>query len=119
MTVQRYRRKPQPRREEDDIAAAKYDPPVTPEMSADLTEVAKLNDDLAEAREVSFPSGKRLLLVRYRQRFGGSQDKWAYVTVEPGCYLMFSDGNLHTADDEDLARWFEPAAAVSPVLRLT
>jgi hypothetical protein len=110
MTVQRYRPKPQPPRNDEGLTVARYDAPLTGDGLADLLSVARLNDDLAEVAEVAFPSGKRVLLARGVRRFDEYPSKPDYVTVEPGEYLTCGGDweNLHSTGDAELARWYEP-----------
>lgn len=100
MTVQRYRRKPVPGGNEDQFAA-RYEPA---QPLDDLRAVARMAYDLAEVTEVTFPSGKRVLLawfMRYDDHHPAKQD---YATVEAGNYLAFSSGH-YSLYESDEAEW--------------
>lgn len=100
MTVQRYRRKPDPPRREDQFAA-RYEPG---QPLDDLLAVARMAGSEAEVREVVFPSGKQVLLAWYMRVPDAHLPEPEYVTVEPGDYLAFSRSGWHLYDADD-ANW--------------
>lgn len=105
MTVERYRRKPVQEAGEDQFAA-RYEPA---QPLDDLRAVARMAGDEAEVTEVTFPSGKRVLLAwftRYDDHHPAKQD---YATVEAGNYLAFSPGtySLYESDDGDWRQFYD------------
>lgn len=107
MSVQRYTRKPEPRREEDQFAA-RYDPPCPLD---DLRAVARMAGDEAEVAEAVFPSGKRVLVawfMRYDDHHPARPDS---VMVQPGDYLAWSSGtySLYDADEANWRQFYDLA----------
>lgn len=104
MSVQRYRRKPDPVSREDQFAA-KYEPgqPLT-----DLEMVARMADSHAELAEVAFPSGQ-VLIVRYARYDDDHPPKTAFEAIKPGHYLAYSRANyfLYDTDDGDLRQFYD------------
>lgn len=100
MSVQRYRRKPQPRHEEDQFAA-RYEPGQPLDA---LRAVARMAGDEAEVTEVAFPSGKRVLLAWFMRYDDNYPPRIDYVTVEPGAYLAYGEGYGHLYDSDE-ANW--------------
>lgn len=104
MSVQRYRRKPEPGTREDQFAA-RYEPG---RPLGDLTRVARMADRRAELAEAAFRSGP-VLVVRYERAYDDHPSRIEYETVEPGHYLAYSAGNdfLYDTDDGALRRFYD------------
>jgi hypothetical protein len=109
VSVQRYRRKPQPRYDEDQIAA-RYEPG---QPLDDLLAVAREAGPEAEVIEVKFPSGKRLLLAWYVRYDDDHPARPDYVTVEAGDYLAWSEGTyaLYGSDEANWRQFYDLAGA--------
>jgi hypothetical protein len=107
VTVQRYRRKPIPGGNEDQFAA-RYEPA---KPLDDLRAVARMAGDEAEVTEVTFPSGKRVLLAWFLRYPDEHPAEPAYVTVEAGNYLAFSSGtySLYESDDANWRQFYDLA----------
>jgi hypothetical protein len=105
MTVQRYRRKPRQEDREDQFAA-RYEPA---QPLDDLRAVARMAGDDAEVTEVTFPSGKRVLLAWFTRYDDHHPARLDYVTVEAGNYLSFSSGgySLYESDDADWRQFYD------------
>jgi hypothetical protein len=105
MSVQRYRRKPVQEDREDQFAA-RYEPG---QPLDDLLAVARMADDIAEVREVVFPSGKRVLLAWYTHYPDDHPAEPKYETVEPGEYLVFSPGHffLYSTDEAGWRQFYD------------
>jgi len=102
MSIQRYRRKPMPSREED-VIAVRYEPGAP---LGELAEVARRYDDDAELAEAVLPSGP-VLLVRY-DNIEGERSFRDWMVIEPGGDLACS-GTLFGTDENGLRNWYEPA----------
>jgi hypothetical protein len=105
MSVQRYKRKPEPRYEEDQVAA-RYEPG---KPLDDLRAVARMAGDEAEVIEAVFPSGKRAVLawfLRYDDHHPARPD---YAFVEAGDYLAYSPGGcaLYSSDEANWRQFYE------------
>jgi hypothetical protein len=105
VTVQRYRRKPRQEDREDQFAA-RYEPA---RPLDDLRAVARMAGDEAEVTEVTFPSGKRVLLAWFMRYDDDHPAKQDYATVEAGNFLAFSSGNdsLYEADDGNWRQFYD------------
>ena len=90
MTVQRYRRKPEPGGRDDQFAAC-YQPG---QPLGDLTAVARMADPRAELAEVAFPS-RTVLVVRWLRIPDDHPSRNEYEVIEAGKYLAYSPGNDH------------------------
>jgi len=104
MTVQRFRRKPRQEDREDQFAA-RYEPGAN---LIDLMTVAGMADSRAELAEVTFSSG-RVLVVRYERFHDDHPSETEYETVESGHYLAFSSGgySLYESDDADWRQFYD------------
>lgn len=100
MTIQRYRKKPQPEFDGDQFAA-RYEPG---KPLDDLRAVARMAGDEAEVIEVTFPSGKRLLLAWWLRYDDYHPAKPGYVEVEAGEWLAWSQGTCSLYDSDE-ANW--------------
>ena len=107
MSVQQYRRKPQQPRNEE-VFAARYE---SGQPLDDLLSVACMAGTEAEVTEVTFPSGRRILLAWHLDIPDDHPSKPRYVEVEPGDYLAYSRSNelLYDTDDDDLRHFYELA----------
>lgn len=105
MTVQRYRRKPV-QEDREDQCAARYEPGCA---LGDLTAVARMAGDEAEVREVTFPSGKRVLLAWWLRYSDHHPAEPGYTEVEAGNYLAYSPGTgwLYESDDANWAQFYD------------
>jgi hypothetical protein len=105
VTVQRYRRKPRQEDREDQFAA-RYEPA---QPLDDLRAVARMAGGEAEVTEVTFPSGKRVLLAWFMRYDDHHPAKPDYATVEAGNYLAFSPGtySLYESDDGDWRQFYD------------
>lgn len=105
MSVQRYRRKPAPRTDWDQLAA-RYEPG---KPLDDLLTVARTADDEAEVCEVTFPSGKRVLLAWYTRYPDDGPAHPSFVTVEPGKYLAgrAEGGSLYDASEGNWRQFYD------------
>ena len=104
MSIQRYRRKPDPGDREDQVAA-RYEPGMP---LNDLLAVARKADADAELAEVVFPSGT-VLLVRWERVPDDHPSEIEYETVEPGEYLAHSSGrdSLYGADEANWRQFYD------------
>jgi hypothetical protein len=103
-TTRLFRRHSQPG---DRLTVASYSPPLGRHQFEALRGVSDLNGD-ADVAEVTFRSGKRVLLV-WCPRYEDDITRNVYVTVEPGHCLAYdhATGYLSEVSDEILAD-YEP-----------
>ena len=104
MTIQRYRRKPDPGDREDQQVAARYEPGTPLD---DLLAVARMAD--GELAEVMFPSYGPILLARYKRYHDEHPSQIEYLPVEAGTYLAYSPGEsfLYEADEANWRQWYD------------
>jgi hypothetical protein len=105
VSVQRYRRKPV-REVLEDQFAARYEPG---QPLDDLTAVARMAGDEAEVCEVTFPSGKRVLLAWFMRYGDHHPPEPDYATVEAGNYLACSSWreSLYESDEADWEQFYD------------
>jgi hypothetical protein len=105
-----YRRKPE-EREVPSVTVVKYAPPLDRNAWEDLRDVAELADCNAEVAEVTFQSGKPVLIAWWPQSWNGEPPEPEYVIVEPGEYLAFSPdargGWLHNLSEAALVQYYD------------
>jgi len=106
VTIQRYRRKPDPGRREVQVAA-RYSPG---EPWADLIAVARMAD--GEVVEVMFPSYGPVLLARFERFYDEHPSRTEYLAVEAGKYLAYDPGEgfLYEADEARWRQWYDPVS---------
>jgi hypothetical protein len=102
-----YREKPWTPPGDGRAVVQKYAPPLDRNAWEDLRDVAKLADCDAEVAEVTFRSGKRVLVAWHLRSWGGQPPKPSYTEVEPGEYLAFTAGYLTCLSDKDLAEYYD------------
>lgn len=100
MSIQRYRRKPQPNNHETQLAV-RYEPG---EPLDDLIAVARESDSDAELAEVRFPSGKVVLVISYRRSYDEHPSRIEYLVIEAGKYLGYSLSESFLYDSTE-ANW--------------
>jgi hypothetical protein len=88
-------------------AVQRYAPPLDRNAWEDLRDVAELADCDAEVAEVTFRSGKRVLVAWHLRSWGGQLPKPAYTFVEPGDHLACTNGYLTSLSDGDLAEYYD------------
>jgi hypothetical protein len=105
MTIRRYNRKPDPRRE-GGLCVARYEPG---QPLDDLLAVARMACRRAEVAEAVLPSGP-VLVVKWTSSSREDQEP-EFDVVRGGLYLSYSEGydSLVENDDADLRQWYEPA----------
>ena len=109
--IQRFRRKPEERRERG-MKAAQYHPG---KPLDDLLAVAQETDmpwdKAAAVAEVSL-DGAMVLLVRWTQSYDEHPPEASYTVVKAGDWLCYSETYDNLTDDttEGIAHWYEPIA---------
>lgn len=105
MTIRKFQRKPESRSADVQIAA-RYEPGGD---LGDLLSVARETGPEAEVTEVTFRSGKRVLLAWYMHYPDHHPALPKYVEVEPGDYLAYSRYNdlLYDADEADWRQFYD------------
>jgi hypothetical protein len=108
MSVQRYRRKPVRETDREDQFAARYEPG---QSLDDLRAVARMAGDEAEAVEVAFPSGKRVLIAWFLRYDDHHPAKPDYAMVEAGEWLAYSPGqcSLYESDEKNWEQFYDLA----------
>lgn len=105
MTVERYRRKPRVATTADDQYAAPYQPG---QPLDDLRAVAAMAD--GEVAEVTFPSGRTVLLACWMDVPDHYPAELRSEVVEAGNWLAYSAGSdhLYETDQGDLRHFYDP-----------
>jgi hypothetical protein len=104
--IVRWRKKPSPGEDEDQLAA-RYE---HGRDLAPLLAVARMADEDAEIREVLFGEATWVLLVRYLRFHDDHPATIEYETIEPGKWLAYSgsgDGFLYDTTDGDWRQWYD------------
>lgn len=89
------------------VCVQKYAPPLDRNAWEDLRDVAQLAGSGAEVAEVTFKSGKQVLVAWMMRSWNGRPLKPFYTEVEPGGYLACVNGYLVSLSDEDLAEYYD------------
>lgn len=106
MSVQRYQRRKPKREVLEDMFVARYEPG---QPLDDLATVARKADPGAGLVEVTFPSGAKILVVRWLDIPDDHPGEVKYETVEAGDYLAYSRYSdfLFDTDDSDLRAFYD------------
>lgn len=104
--ITRFRRKPDPKAHDDQLAA-RYTPG-DPEAFMACLRVAQMADGASQLAEVEFADGQ-VLLVRYRRFYDYHPSEIDYQAVEPGQWLAYSGGEgfLYDTDDGDWKQFYD------------